>query len=243
MEKVRENNYDLLRIICSIAVIVLHVSATYSSAITDEEFFGEIYHDGMLTTCFYNVLSRFAVPCFIMLSGAFILADERNADYKKFYRKIFVGVGVPTLIFSLFYFLYSILISIVKIAVQGDGITELLQPVKEWMKGQPFYHMWYLYMMIGVYLLAPVIYALKKQVGEKVFEKVAWIFLICACLGLWTSKSLLRWDIGVSFRYTGYFMIGYILRKNALMEKKNNKGGGIYCNRHRCRNHINIFQI
>lgn len=28
-----------------------------------------------------NHVVRFAVPCFFMLSGAFLLADERNADF------------------------------------------------------------------------------------------------------------------------------------------------------------------
>ena len=43
-----------------------------------------------------------------MLSGAFIIDNERNAKYSKFYSKIFFKIGVPTIIFSGLYILYRI---------------------------------------------------------------------------------------------------------------------------------------
>lgn len=192
MGKTRESNYDLLRIISAIAVIAIHVSGTWIGAVTNEKIFGQFYHNGILATCFYHVLSRFAVPCFIMLSGAFILADERNADYKKFYRKTFINVGIPTLLFSLYYFLYSFLKAVMAVWIKGREITYLLQPIKNWIKGAPYYHMWYLYMMIGVYLLVPLILLFKKQVGEKIFSRVTWIFLVCASMGYWFCISICK---------------------------------------------------
>lgn len=221
MNQPREGNYDLLRIVSAIAVIVIHVSSVYAGAITDSEVFGDYYLSHLLTTCTYNVLSRFAVPCFIMLSGAFILADERNADFRFFYQKTFRNVGIPTLIFSFLYFIYFTLIKIMKIVIKDSDINEVLWPLKSWIKGEPCYHMWYLYMMIGVYLLVPVILALKKQIGEQRFEKAAWIFLALASIGYWTSDHLLKWDIGFSFYFCGYLMIGYVLRKKAASKKNN----------------------
>lgn len=103
MEK-REGNYDLLRIASTIAVIMIHVSATwFDGALKD------ISENGLLidqiempmAICIYNSISRFAVPCFLMLSGAFILDNESNLNYKAFYSKSFSKVGVPTIVFSL----------------------------------------------------------------------------------------------------------------------------------------------
>ena len=224
MEQSRESNFDLLRIICSVAVITIHVSATYKTAITNEETFGTIYTSHIFVTLLYNTLSRFAVPCFVMLSGAFILSNDKNSDYYYFYHKCFRSIGITTIIFSVLYFLYSIAISIVIIKVRNEDWTVLLTPVKDLIKGKPYYHMWYLYAMIGVYILVPILHRLKKDMKEKTFDRIAWVFLVLACLSMWTSTRKLNWDIGGSFCYLGYFMVGYVMRKWAANHKNNLKG-------------------
>lgn len=77
--------------------------------------------------------------------------------------------------------------------------------------------------MIGVYCLVPIIIIIKKFIGEKKFIKFSWIFLGLACISAWTSRHKLNWDIGYSFYYVGYFIIGFILRKT--VTKKNNRKG------------------
>ena len=64
----RESNFDLLRIICAFAVVVIHVSAQFIGAMTgDPQYVGMEFHD-VFNSTLWNVLSRFAVPCFVMLS-------------------------------------------------------------------------------------------------------------------------------------------------------------------------------
>lgn len=215
----RESNFDLLRIISAVAVIVIHVSATYYGALTDKTTFGYINFNNAFVTSLYNSLSRFAVPCFVMLSGAFLLGDERNADYKYFYGKAFKSVGIPTVIFSVLFFLYSILVKTALIFFENREITELLDPFKDFIKGEPFYHMWYLYMLIGVYILIPVIIRFKNDVGEKRFAAVSYVFFILASLSMFTSSHKLNWDLGTSFCYCGYLMAGYTIKKSVNKSK------------------------
>ena len=64
----REENYDLLRGICCIFVIIMHTAALY----TDYEF----RHEGMpwyyySFPDFLQMMTRAAIPCFVILSGAF----------------------------------------------------------------------------------------------------------------------------------------------------------------------------
>lgn len=215
----RKSNFDLLRIISTVAVIVIHASAPYVNAFTDEQIFGYINFNNAFVTLLYNSLSRFAVPCFVMLSGAFLLDDERNADYKYFYSKVFKSVGIPTVIFSVLYFLYSILEKTALIFIKDMETTLLLDPVKDLIKGEPFYHMWYLYMLIGVYILIPIIIRLKNDIGEKRFAVVSYAFLILATLSMFTSGHKLNWDLGMSFCYCGYLMAGYTIRKSVHKDK------------------------
>lgn len=103
--KCREDNYDLLRVICTIAVIVIHVSGIYKNAISYENVFGYLIEKNIVVILLYNTLSRFAVPCFVMLSGAFLLSDNRNGEYRTFYRKTVKNIIIPTLVFTVIYFL------------------------------------------------------------------------------------------------------------------------------------------
>ena len=84
----RENNYDLLRLVSSVAIVALHVSASYLEASTNIGVFGELYTKGIFWSSFYNVFSRFAVPCFIMLAGGFALSQEGNSNYRMYYKKV-----------------------------------------------------------------------------------------------------------------------------------------------------------
>lgn len=147
---------------------------------------------------------------------------KMGGGYGYFYKKTFRRIGIPTLVFSCAYFLWSMLSAVEKVYLGTEGINALIEPIKAWITGVPFYHMWYLYMMIGVYLLAPIVIKIKRDIGEKYFERVTWIFLIVAMLSLYTSWSKLKWDIGDSFCYLSYFMTGYVLRRR--VRKSNIKG-------------------
>ena len=217
----REANYDLLRIICAIAVIMIHVSSIYQSAITSEDVFGQLYDKHTISILLYNTLSRFAVPCFIMLSGAFLLADDRNSDCRFFYRKCIKNVGVPTIVFSILYFVYSECLSCMKIVMEGKGISELLTPVINVLIGEPFFHMWYLYTLIGIYLIVPVILYIKKKTGEENFRIISIVVLIMASISGWTSSFVMHWSIAKSLRYVGYLLIGYQLRRCCKDRKHN----------------------
>lgn len=82
MSNERESNYDLLRILSAFAVVMLLVSVVFLK-------FNDIKAPSncSLSVIVLNTLTRFAVPCFFMTSGAFILADEKNADYKFFIKR------------------------------------------------------------------------------------------------------------------------------------------------------------
>lgn len=81
--------------------------------------------------------------------------------------------------------------------------------------------MWYLYMMIGVYLLTPIIIRWKSELDFCVFSRIIIIFVIFACLSCWTSTYEFNWDIGRSFCYTGYFCMWYVIRKKIGKTTKN----------------------
>ena len=223
MTKERENNFDLLRIISAIAIISLHTSALYFNTIMGGQSVDKMQKD-VWVTCLYDGLARFAVPCFVMLSGAFNLANPKNSQYKYFYKKIFNNVGVHTIVFSTLYFVLFFVLGIIDV-VKDQGTARLWKAVIELLSGEPYYHMWYLYMMIGVYLLTPVVILFKNDIGEKQFDRISIVFIIAASVSVWTSTYKVKWNLGLSFCYLGYYMIGYVIRKRGMKNDKNNVTG------------------
>lgn len=209
MEKLRENNYDLLRCVSIIAVIVIHITFGYNIF----TYFGQ-----SSSIYIINSLVRFAVPCFIMVSGAFMLSDERNKKYKYFYKKALKKILPPLIIFSVFY-------SIFKYLTRSDMNFKVV--MLELLQGKPHYHMWYMFMLIGLYVLTPLIIRLKGDIGEKNFKKFGIIFLIFAVLSKITSNHYFEWDIGSILCYSSYYIIGYIIRKGSV-EKQNNCRGILF---------------
>lgn len=218
----RKYNYDLLRVVAMIAVIMIHVSDSWIKS-----YLGYVSTGGSaeellypMRTCIYNSISRFAVPCFIMLTGAFVLADSRTGNYKEFYQKKLKKIGVPTIIFSALYILYRVPFCFVG---ESAGMKNVLSIIKDIIVGAPFFHMWYLYMLIGIYCLAPIVVRFKDSIKYETFRKIVFIFLILGSLSRWTTENVrLHWDIGQSFEYLGYFMVGYVLRKD--LQKNTGKG-------------------
>ena len=216
----RENNYDLLRIIASIAIVSLHVSASYLEAATDKSVFGDLYTTGLIWSSFYNVFARFAVPCFIMLAGAFALSQEENCNYSSYYKKIYKKIYIPTFVFSALYVIYSMVLVLLSNHLGENG--SLISPLIEALKGVPFSHLWYLYMMVGVYLLVPVIIRVKKSVSRKSYIIMATTLMIASSIGYMFSSNTIKWDPGFSIRFVAYFMFGDIIRSSITQNKKSN---------------------
>ena len=213
--KIRESNYDLLRILACIAVIGIHASATYINMLYDNDFLGGV-DNNVFITILLNSLTRFAVPCFVMLSGAFILYNKKNMDYCFFYKKTIKKIFLPTILFSFIYFLFGIFLDY--------GFSNIFSHIIDLICGIPTGFFWYLWMIMGLYLMVPFIIRLINCVGEKTLIRfVLFYFLLAIPVGM-TTKYKVYYAIGQSFNYLGYFILGYILRKNSINKKNNIKG-------------------
>lgn len=167
--KSRESNYDLLRIICCTAVIMAHVCSTYldiafseTAAQTDS-----FYTGNLLITSVLNTLPRITVPCFVMISGAFILDDKRNMDFKYFYRKSLKSTWITASVFWALYTIYVLLRKTINIISGEEPFWSVLTPIKNAFLGKPAYHMWYMAMLFGVYILVPVILILENEFQKR----------------------------------------------------------------------------
>ena len=149
MEK-RNLNLDLIRLVAALAVILTHTSALVVSsnrAMTLDFWIGD----------FFDSLSRLGVILFVMVTGALMLDEEREMSLKKIYGKKVVHMIALTFFWALVYagVYYVILPNLFGDAVSSESF------VYHFFKGH--YHMWYLYMLIGLYLVTPFLRAFAKK--------------------------------------------------------------------------------
>lgn len=159
MVKIRESNYDLLRILSCFSIIMLHVSGGF--LMCDDM---GIPVNAFFSLMLINHLVRFAVPCFLMLSGAFLLADERNADYNFFYKKSIRNIGITGAVFFLLYTMYRVAKFLLRVFVlHMDGTDTVFSIFKDTLRGRPSGHLWYLSVLIGLYLAVPFVIRLASN--------------------------------------------------------------------------------
>ncbi len=198
----RQNSYDLLRLMSTVAVIFIHANWKYFSHVFDAP---ELSADWIFLSLM-NIVTRFSVPCFVMLSGAFILQNSNNRNYSTFYQKSIKKIILPTV--GAIVILFAAQITVNKITGKGDSLAKLVIDV---VHGE-FHNLWYIYMLVGLYFLAPYIIRLKENLSWKQYKVLSFVMMIWAVVSQVCSSQRLAYAIGVVFAFLGYFLMGDVIR-------------------------------
>jgi surface polysaccharide O-acyltransferase-like enzyme len=190
-----------LRIIALYAVIVLHASSPLLGG------YGKVPQTQWLAADFYNALTRFAVPVFVMITGALLLG--RDNEVISFLKKRLSRVVIPFLFWSLIYIAYAYYNE--DIAYSGHLWTTIKQVLHQ-LKFGASYHLWYVYMLIGLYLIIPVLSKFIRNAGEReiIYFLAVWLLVM-----LFGQPYMERYNPQVDVRYfagyIGYLVLGYYL--------------------------------
>ena len=197
MEKERIWYFDFLRVLATFAVILLHISGS----VFDPEAqcsIGE-YWFGIGS----NAATRWAVPCFVMLSGALFLKPQKEITLKKLYGKYVLRLLVIFLSWTLLY-------------------TFLFNPSLFWIKGlypatphlsfvynYPF-HLWFLPMLIGVYMMFPILRLVAKDEKVTDYFLVLWfLFTLLAFIPGIVADTVALLQVRLVIGCAGYALLGY----------------------------------
>lgn len=202
----RQANYDLLRAVSCVTVVLLHVSAMY----VGEKFRDIVERKQFIIASCFRIMSQMSVPCFVMLSGAFLLKQEKNANCKYFYLRSARKIGIPILVFSVLYVVFHYVENLLG---GGSGLIasyrfDAYGPVINWLKGEPHATMWYVYMIVPLYLLTPFLIMIKNSVTERGWYIAAMIMMAYSILVSYTCS--LSWILRFA-EWIGYFMMGDVI--------------------------------
>jgi surface polysaccharide O-acyltransferase-like enzyme len=190
---------DLIRLVAIVEVVALHVA----SASQAESFNRPDY---WWTLNLFNSICRPCVPLFIMVSGLVLLDPATRESPRRFYEKRAVRVLVPYVLWTAIYVTASALWSGARPTVWSIVVATL---------GTPWGHLWFLQMMLGIYLVTPV---MRAMVRGSTREELALLGLLCvAWVVLSATPRVPWWAIPSAPKdFLGYFVAGYLLRDVAL---------------------------
>ena len=212
---------DVLRVLSMLSVVFLHTAAgslrtAYGSS---------VWH-------FANALSSLAsasIPLFFMISGALLLSSPKTDSVRFTLGTRLPRVLLPFIAWSLIAVAYYLLIGW-KISGSPDwGMAT--EKLKNFPSTPTAIHLWFMYPLIPLYLLSPLIRKVTNNAGRDLVVYMIAIWLVFSSL-LPTIAAFLpkayrplvtldvRYNLSIMAGYAGYFIFGYYLsRLNARFPK------------------------
>lgn len=191
---------DIIRIIAIIAIVILHAGVNAVNNVLP----GDMH---WIISSYIDAATRFAVPVFIMLSGALILSKYQEGEIESFYKNILFKLVLPLIAWEIIYRYWFC-----SIVVWPSGCDVFSTPGS--------FHLWFIYMIIGIYLTAPFLGLIAKKMTLKlaIYFIIIWLLFNIindkhAFFIDWNMPNTLYpvYKFGFFNVTIGYFIIGYIL--------------------------------
>lgn len=211
---------SILRIMATLAVIFLHTNNTILNNTQNYQLSSE---NKFLMSVNISIMN-WAVPMFLIITGALLLNKEiqMNLMVSKYIKRIVIAL-----------FLFGIPYAIMELYMDTRQLSAdmIIKSIVKVVEGNSWGHLWYLYALIGIYIILPFIKIVLNNTDKNTHK----IILIILCVFNF-CKGFIEKIIGISIAfnipimtYTVFYVItGYYLVNNKFKIEKNKKilGGG-----------------
>lgn len=191
---------DFLRCLAIIFVIILHSIMT---ALGNPVFY---QHPSWYLCMLIEPLDRTGVPLFFMISGFLLLSSPKTENISDFYKRNIPKLVIPLVVWSLIYYFAE-----VSFRQQPIDIYDFLS---QCLNQGVVYHMWFVYTLLGIYLLCPFLKRMADQCTSRQLV-LLWIIILFPT----TLRPILNHILPIYIHlfnpllegYIGYFLLGYLL--------------------------------
>lgn len=147
--------------------------------------------------------TRWAVPAFVMITGALLLRSPLEESPTAFYRRRLGRILLPLIFWSVLYMLWNTV---------RRGSVDWQTTLIKLLTGSPYYHMWYIFMLVGLYLVAPFVNYAVTHIPRAWLRTAIIVSFALAIIETYSSLIVPR--SGGTFLYLflpflGYFLAGH----------------------------------
>jgi surface polysaccharide O-acyltransferase-like enzyme len=196
---------DAARVLGTVAVVIGHVC--------DMMVYNASTGAGDWWVClFFDSAARWAVPVYIMLSGALLLDPARTETPGEFYAKRLARLGIPVLVWSAFFMWFSV------------SYTHWNNSTQVWydlLLGKPYAHLHFIFRILGLYAFTPMLRVFLAHAPRRMVMQTVLLLLALAAANS-VAEIFLKTELSVFLRFVpflGYFLLGYLLRDIRLTKR------------------------
>jgi surface polysaccharide O-acyltransferase-like enzyme len=190
-----------------LAVILFHTFSGVTGTIPEqmEEYRFHFYET-------FRTILAWCVPIFVLISGALFLNPEKEIPIKalffKYIRRMFFALCV-----------FGIPMTIIEAAVimKTFSLDTITLALYNFVSGHNWAHMWYLYMIIGLYLCVPIFKLFVNYASVELYYYV--VVLLCVFTSIIPFlNSFFKVQIGfylpINSIYVVYLLLGHLIHSN-----------------------------
>jgi surface polysaccharide O-acyltransferase-like enzyme len=194
------------KIFSAFIVVFLHESANTISG------FQNINSANWWIANTFDSISRWCIPIFVMISGMLLLDPTKDEPILVFYRKRVSRIFIPLVFWTVFFLLFRYFGEyFVKGTYPSVGIL-----ANSVLAGEPYFHMWYLYMIIGLYLFTPVFRSVVRQLSDNRLWFLCGVLITISMASTFYISYYTNVSLPATFKfvfYIPYFFAGYLINK------------------------------
>jgi surface polysaccharide O-acyltransferase-like enzyme len=192
---------NVLRVYACIAVVIFHVFVNIINSFASSRTEFEKYICVIL-----NNIWLWHVPSFVMISGVLLLDKDKEISAGKILKKYVFRIILALIIFGLpFAFMELFFNAHYQFNIEQIGIAIL-----NVFQGKLWDHMWYLYMIIGLYILLPLFKIFVNYASKKTLEYTLVILFFFTSV-IPTLESIFPYEFGVYIPINSVFVLYLLL--------------------------------
>ncbi len=150
--------------------------------------------------------TRWAVPVFVMISGALLLDPRKQDSPITLYKKRLRRVGIPLLFWVEVYFFYNHF---------SKGYPLSLQFfIDQVILGQSYEHLNFLFIVLGLYLITPGLKEILKKIKQ---QHLFFMILLFLSIGIFWTETPSTPTLFIP--YIGYYLAGFFLKNSTISYK------------------------
>ncbi|MDR1759131.1 MAG: acyltransferase family protein [Fibrobacter sp.] len=201
---------NTLRVTSTFAVIMIHIFSQVNM------YFSESFTEAESYICIIlRNIWQWCVPIFVMITGVLFLNPEKEITLEKLLKKYVLRIVLAITLFGIPYCLIEILFDSgmsFRIGQIGTAVLNVIQ-------GKSWDHMWYLYMIAGLYLFIPVLKIFVRCAPERVLKYTLILLFVFTSL-IPSLENILPYTFGiylpVNSVYVFYLLLGYYIHHHRI---------------------------
>ena len=200
---------EWLRVFGCVAVVLIHCFAT----LLDNATVAEIgLTRALVWTEVLVICCRWAVPAFLMVTGALLLDPAHEIGLPKVRGYVGRMTGVLLTFGTLFALMELVF------AARSFSLAMLPEALLDVLQGRGWAHMWYIYDLLGVYLLLPVLRAFSSGSDERSYDIVLCVLFVLSLVeNGYTNVDYLTADKSGTYRGLAQNKVAFAFQSNLTM--------------------------